>query len=218
MSAVGSEIQPQSICAVILAGGRGSRMGGVDKGLQAFKGQPLVTHAVQRLQAQTLGTPGLIGINANRNAQEYAALGHAVWADALEDFAGPLAGFHCAMQHCKEQTGSFDYLLIVPCDSPLFPLDLLERLATALTESQAAIAMVAIPEPDRNGVNVMRAQPVFCLLRMSLQPSLGQFLAAGGRKIDAWTQLHPTAIVPFDDARAFSNANTLAELQQLEQP
>ena len=213
-------INPHSICAVVLAGGRGSRMGGVDKGLQLFKGQPLALHAVQRLQAQTCGTLGLIAINANRNAQDYAALGPPVWADTLEDFAGPLAGFQSALQHCAGQEQTFDYLLVVPCDSPLFPLDMVQRLASGLQQAGADIAMVAIAEPDRNGVNVMRAQPVFCLMRTSLQASLGEFLAAGGRKIDAWTQLHPTAIVPFDDPqddpREFANANTLAELQHLE--
>lgn len=214
-------INPKTICATVLAGGRGMRMGGVDKGLQDFKGRALAWHAVQRLKAQTLGIPGLIAINANRHLQDYAAWGEPVWPDTMENFAGPLAGFQTALQHSQQQGTPFEYLLTVPCDSPLFPLDLLARLALELTSSKADIALAAIPEPDHNGVKIMRAQPVFCLMRTSLQAHLKDYLASGGRKISAWTGLHHTIEVPFDapqdDPHDFSNANTLAQLQQLEQ-
>jgi molybdopterin-guanine dinucleotide biosynthesis protein A len=118
-------------------------------------------------------------------------------------------------------TGPFDYLLVVPCDSPLFPLDLLQRLAQALGTSGADIAIAAIPEPDRHGTPVIRPQPVFCLLRTRLLDSLQTFMAEGGRKIDAWTATHSTVEVAFntprDNPQHFFNANTLAQLQQLEQ-
>jgi len=214
-------IHPKTICAVVLAGGRGTRMGGVDKGLQDFKGQALAWHAVQRLQAQAGGAPGLIAINANRNVQAYTAWGQPVWPDTMEDFAGPLAGFQTALQHCQQQDTPFEYLLTVPCDSPLFPLDLLERLTLGLSTSGADIALAAIPEAGRDGVTTLRAQPVFCLMRTSLQASLVDYMASGGRKIAAWTALHPLVEVPFntprDDPRDFANANTLAQLHQLEQ-
>lgn len=213
-------MDPKSVCAVVLAGGRGSRMGGVDKGLQAFNGKPLAWHAVQRLQRQTLGAPGLIAINANRNLADYAAWGQPVWPDTLADFAGPLAGFETALQHCQQPPTAYEYLLTVPCDSPLFPLDLLERLASGLAASHADMALAAAPEPDRHGVVRLRAQPVFCLMRTTLHAKLNAYLAEGGRKIHAWTDLHQAVEVPFDqpgdDPRAFANTNTPEQLDQLE--
>jgi molybdopterin-guanine dinucleotide biosynthesis protein A len=107
-------------------------------------------------------------------------------------------------------------LLTVPCDSPLFPLDLGERLYQAMDSQDADLAMAAAPEAD----GTVRPQPVFCLLKTELLESLVKFTQSGGRKIDAWTGQHRCAIVPFDQsgdsAQAFANANTLAELQQLE--
>jgi molybdopterin-guanine dinucleotide biosynthesis protein A len=112
------------------------------------------------------------------------------------------------------------YMLTVPCDTPMLPLDLAQRLAAILDAKDAEIAMVAAPEAGKDGHMQMRTQPVFCLLRVDLLESLVRFTQKGGRKIDAWTALHKTAIVPFDaptdDPQAFFNANTLAELQQLE--
>jgi molybdopterin-guanine dinucleotide biosynthesis protein A len=197
------------ITGVVLAGGRGSRMGGVDKGLQNFNGKPLALHTLLRLQPQV----GAVMVNANRNLPAYESFGAPVWPDVLSDYAGPLAGFLTGLQHC--QTG---FLVTVPCDTPLFPLDLVARLAKALDAQDADIAMAAAPEEDGQ----LRAQPVFSLLRVELSDSLVCFTRGGGRKIDAWTAQHKTVLVSFDqpgDApRAFFNANTLAELHQLEQP
>ncbi len=202
---------PAAITALLLAGGRGSRMGGVDKGLQLFQNQPLAQHALQRLRQQTL-PPAQLLINANRHLSEYAAFGAPVWPDAIADFAGPLAGFLAGLNHCETPL-----LLTVPCDVPYFPLSLCERLAQSLRTQQAEIAMAAALEDGR-----LRTQPVFCLLRTSLAKSLAHFLESGGRKIDAWTAQHKTVVVAFDeprdDQRAFANANTFAELRQLEQP
>jgi molybdopterin-guanine dinucleotide biosynthesis protein A len=213
-------IDPKTVCAVVLAGGLATRMGGVDKGLQHLNGQPLACHAVQRLQQQTLGTPGLIAINANRNLADYAAWGQPVWPDTLADFAGPLAGFQTALQHAQEQATPFEYLLTVPCDSPLFPLDLLERLALGLARPHATIALAAAPEADRQGVVRLRAQPVFCLMRTTLLPDLRAYMTEGGRKIHTWTQAHQAVEVPFDspadDPLAFFNTNTPEQLDQLE--
>lgn len=212
-------MEAAAVCAVVLAGGRATRMGGVDKGLQLFRGQPLVEIAMDRLRHQSAGVPGQIAINANRNQSAYAALGVPVWSDSVPDFAGPLAGFLCAMQQCQ---GRYDWVLSVPCDSPLFPLDLLARLAAALVQEESDIAMAMAPDVQADGSVVLRPQPVFCLMRSSLAESLERFIASGGRKVGAWTTSHRQTRVPFnaagDDARAFANANTLDELHDLEKP
>jgi molybdopterin-guanine dinucleotide biosynthesis protein A len=202
-------IDISDITGVILAGGRGSRMGGVDKGLQNFNGVPLALHTQLRLSPQV----GELLINANRNLAAYESFGVPVWPDAasLGDFAGPLAGFLTALERCETP-----YMLTVPCDTPLFPHDLVARLAQALETDNADIAMAAAREEDGQ----LRPQPVFCLMRASLLESVVRFTHGGGRKIDAWTSQHKTTLVAFDlpgdDAKAFFNANTLAELHQLE--
>jgi len=200
----------EGVTALILAGGRGSRMGGIDKGLQNFRGLPLALQTLMRLQLQSL-PPQEVLINANRNLAAYESLGAAVWPDTLDGFAGPLAGFLTGLERCETPL-----LLTVPCDTPLFPLDLIERLHAALIEQNADLAMAAAREEDGQ----VRPQPVFCLLRIELLDSLVAFTQNGGRKIDAWTGQHRCAIVPFDQPQdapeAFFNANTLEELQKLE--
>ncbi|MEZ0309754.1 MAG: molybdenum cofactor guanylyltransferase MobA [Ramlibacter sp.] len=200
-------IQTSDITGVILAGGRGSRMGGVDKGLQNFNGMPLALHSLMRLSPQV----GAAMINANRNLSAYESFGVPVWPDVISDYAGPLAGFLTALERCETQ-----WLVTVPCDTPLFPQDLVMRLAKAAHEQDAEIAMAAAREEDGQ----VRTQPVFCLLRTDLMESLVKFTHGGGRKIDAWTAQHKTVVVtfdaPHDDQRAFFNANTLAQLHQLE--
>ncbi len=195
-------IATQDITGLILAGGRGSRMGGVDKGLQNHNGIPLAMHALLRLQMQV----GSVMINANRNLGAYESMGVPVWPDALADYPGPLAGFLAGLEHCETP-----YLVTVPCDTPGFPLDLVERLASALEAERADIAMAATLEHGQRQV-----QPVFCLMKASLMESLVQFTQSGQRKIDRWTALHRCVEVVFDDAQAFFNANTLDELQQLQ--
>jgi molybdopterin-guanine dinucleotide biosynthesis protein A len=191
----------QDITGLILCGGRGSRMGGVDKGLQLHQGLALVEHALRRLQPQV----GRLMISANRNLGTYRALGHPVWPDPLADYAGPLAGWLAGLEHCRTP-----YLLTVPCDTPHFPPDLASRLATALQQADADIAMAATHEEGR-----MQAQPVFCLLKTTLRDSLVAYLKSGERKIDRWTALHRCTQVLFEPASQFANANTAAELQRL---
>ena len=206
-----SLISTSDITGLVLAGGRGSRMGGVDKGLQNFNGSPLALHAVLRLGIQV----GEVMVNANRNLAAYESFGTPVWPDADSSYPGPLAGFLTGLERCETP-----YLLTVPCDTPLFPLDLAERLSQAMAEHDAEIAMVSAPEADEAGDTALRPQPVFCLMRTSLLESLTRFVGQGGRKIDKWTAQHRTVQVPFDlpgdAADAFANANTLAELQALE--
>jgi molybdopterin-guanine dinucleotide biosynthesis protein A len=201
-----------SITGLILAGGRGARMGGVDKGLQNFNGTPLTLHTLMRLQMQDAVTLSEMMIIANRNLSAYESFGVQVWPDSTDNFAGPLAGFLTGLERCET-----DLLLTVPCDSPLFPLNLTQRLLDTLIAEDAEIAVAAAKEEDGS----VRAQPVFCLMRVSLLESLVKFMQSGGRKIDAWTAQHTTVLVPFDtddvDPRAFFNANTLEELHRLEQ-
>ena len=202
-------LHAEAITGVILAGGRGSRMGGVDKGLQNFNGVPMALHTLLRLSPQV----GEIMINANRNLAAYESFGAPVWPDStgLGEYAGPLAGFMTALERCETP-----YLLTVPCDTPLFPTDLVARMAKAFAHDGADFAVAAAREEDGQ----LRPQPVFCLMRVGMLESLMHFTKGGGRKIDAWTAQHKTVVVPFDqpgdDAHGFSNANTLAELHQLE--
>lgn len=196
-------ITPDQITGVILCGGRGTRMGGVDKGLQNHKGMPLAMHALLRLTPQV----GQVMINANRNLGAYEALGVPVWPDTVADYAGPLAGWLAAMEHCETP-----YLLTVPCDSPQFPTDLARRLADAMEQASADIAMAATIEDGRQ-----QLQPVFTLLKASLLESLMAYLNDGERKIDRWTAQHRCAVCVFEDARAFFNANTLGDLHALDQ-
>ncbi|MEJ8838920.1 molybdenum cofactor guanylyltransferase MobA [Ramlibacter sp. AN1133] len=201
-------IEKNAITGLVLAGGRGTRMGGVDKGLQNFRGMPLALHTMLRLAPQV----GEVMINANRNLSAYESFGVPVWPDGIGDYAGPLAGFLTGLERCETE-----YLVTVPCDTPLFPQDFVARLAEALEREDAEIAMAAAGEED----GTVRTQPVFSLMRHELMEDLVRFTQGGGRKIDAWTGQHKTVVVPFDrpgdDPSAFFNANTLAELHRLEQ-
>ena len=197
-------IDKTDITGLVLAGGRGSRMGGVDKGLQNHRGMPMALHALMRLSPQV----GEAMVNANRNLSAYESMGVPVWPDSLHDYAGPLAGFLVGLEHCETP-----YLVTVPCDSPLFPEDLVQQLAHALHTQDADIAMAATLD-----AGVLRAQPVFCLMKTELLESLVRFTQGGQRKIDSWTAQHRCVLVPFDDPGAFANANTPGELQQLQRP
>lgn len=195
-------IDRTAITGIVLAGGRGSRMGGVDKGLQPYRGTPLALHALLRLAPQV----GEVMINANRNLGAYESMGVPVWPDALPDYPGPLAGFLTGLERCETP-----FLATVPCDSPHFPVDLVERLASAFDDDASTeIAMAATSEGGE-----LMAQPVFCLLRNEVMESLIRFTQGGQRKIDRWTAQHRTRLVAFDDAAAFANANTPGELQAL---
>lgn len=205
-SRLGTGIPAEDITGLVLAGGRGSRMGGVDKGLQNHLGMPLALHCLLRLQSQV----GTTMLNANRNLGAYESMGVPVWPDLHPDFAGPLAGMLVGLEHCETP-----WLVTVPCDTPNFPTDLVSRLAAGALAENADMAMAATREPDAQGSQAVQVQPVFCLLKASLLESLQACLDRGERKIDRWTALHRCATVVFEDATAFFNANTLEELRQL---
>lgn len=188
-----------SISGVILAGGLARRMGGVDKGLIAFAGKPMIAHVVERLRPQV----DEILINANREIDQYEVYGYPVIPDEIEGFAGPLAGLHRGMSAANQP-----FVLTVPCDSPFLPADLASRLMQALRQADADLAVA------KTGT---QAHPVFCLCRTSLKNHLQNYLQGGGRKIDAWYNTLKVVEVAFDDQpQAFANINTLEELESLQ--
>jgi len=178
----------------VLAGGLGRRMGGVDKGLQPFRGRPMAQWAIERLAPQV---DELI-VNANQNRSDYERFGYRVVADELSGFAGPLAGLHAGMKAAGR-----DLVVTVPCDSPFLPGDLVARLRGALGANQLAVAKTGA-----------QPHPVFSLVSRGVLPHLEAFLTSGGRKIDAWYAALKVVEVRFDDeADAFRNINTLEELK-----
>jgi molybdenum cofactor guanylyltransferase len=195
-------IERGEITGLILAGGRGTRMGGIDKGLQNHLGMPLALHATLRLAPQV----GQVMISANRNLAAYESMGVPVWPDISPDYAGPLTGWLTGLEHCDTP-----YMVTVPCDAPNFPIDLVGRLADGLAGTKAEIAIAATREADAT-----RVQPVFCLMNSALLESLAAFLHAGQNEIACWTGRHRCVEVVFDDGRAFIDANTIAELQRLQ--
>jgi molybdopterin-guanine dinucleotide biosynthesis protein A len=189
---------PQQISGVILAGGLGRRMGGVDKGLQHLHDKPMVQWVLERFAPQV----DEVWINANQNAERYAAFGYPLLADQIAGFVGPLAGLHAALSKAAHPL-----VATVPCDSPLLPGDLVARLAVALEARAAQLAVARTFE---------QAHPVFCLCRRTVLPHLTAFLESGGRRFERWYATLNSIEVAFDDeAEAFSNINTRDELEKL---
>jgi len=183
------------VSGIVLAGGQGRRMGGVDKGLQLLRGKPMVEWVIERLSPQV----GEILINANQNLDQYAKYGHRVVPDEIAGFAGPLAGLHAGLKAAANPL-----IVTVPCDSPFLPQDLVSRLEKSLAERDLAVAKTG-DQPH----------PVFSLMKRQVRESLEAFLASGGRKIDAWYAALKVVEVSFDDeADAFRNINTLDELRR----
>jgi molybdopterin molybdotransferase len=193
----------ESISGLILAGGRGSRMGHVDKGLQPFRGATMVAHVLERLAPQVAS----VAINANQNLDTYAGFGVPVWADDTTGFAGPLAGLEAGMRR-----SATPYLLTAPCDSPFLPADLAERLFAQLQAQDADLAFAVTQEAGQRA----QPHPVFCLVKTSLLPVLSRYLEQGGRKMDGWYAGLKAVEVLFEDADAFRNINTLDELHTLD--
>lgn len=187
---------PERITGLVLAGGLGRRMGGVDKGLSLLDGEPLVEHIIRRLAPQV----GQLIINANQNHDIYAGFGYPVVGDRIEGHAGPLAGLEAGLAACTTP-----YLLTVPCDSPFLPADLVSRLAACLTAHKASIAVARTGE---------QLHPVFSLIRSDELPELQAFINAGGRRMEAGLRRLCWAPCPFDDCpEAFANINTPDELR-----
>jgi molybdopterin-guanine dinucleotide biosynthesis protein A len=188
-----------SITGIILAGGLARRMGGADKGLIPFLDKPMIAHVIDQLKPQVKH----ILINANREIETYESLGLLVIQDQIAGFAGPLAGLHIGMKHAKT-----DFVLSVPCDSPLLPNNLAIQLMNALQENNSDIAIAKTGQ---------QTHPVFCLCRTDLVLDLEKFLNNGGRKVEEWQKKHDITTVDFENqSMAFSNINTIDELTELE--
>ena len=186
----------KNITGIVLAGGQARRMGGGDKGLVPLNGTPLVSHAIRRLAPQV----AQVVISANRHHDRYAAFAGCVVADIIGGYAGPLAGIHAGMR-----AATSEWVVAVPCDSPFFPETLTAALLQAAGEQAAEVAVAAAAG---------RAQPVFMLAKRRLAGDIAATLAAIDGKIDRWYARLPHVIVPFDDAAAFDNINTPAQLKQ----
>lgn len=192
-------ISASDITAVILAGGRGRRMGGQDKGLIEINGRALVGILIDRLSEQV----STILINANRNRKRYQAFGYPVVSDQLDDYQGPLAGFACAMD-----TVDTDFILTLPCDGPSLASDYVARFITSQQRSGAAICVADDGE---------RLQPVHALIKVDLLTSLNAFLDSGDRKIDRWYAMHDFVKTDFSDcADMFRNINTPSDQQSMQ--
>jgi molybdopterin-guanine dinucleotide biosynthesis protein A len=195
----GAGSEPARVTGIVLAGGQGRRMGGVDKGLVMLAGKPMIAHVLERFVPQVAD----VLINANQNAGQYAALGYPVVPDAIGGYAGPLAGLHAGMTRATHPL-----VVTVPCDSPFLPTDLVARLAAALDAYGAQLAVARTYD---------QPHPVFCLVRRDVLPHLDSYLAGGGRKIDAWyATLHVLEVRFDDEADAFRNINTADELTAAE--
>ena len=188
------------ITGVILAGGQGRRMGGVDKGLRELRGKAMVAWVLERFAPQV----DEMLINANQNLDVYARFGHRVIPDEIGGFAGPLAGLQRGLSEATHPL-----VATVPCDSPFLPLDLIARLTAAMRQADADLAVAKTFD---------QPHPVFCLVKTSLAPHLQTFLESGQRKIDKWYATLNVVEVAFDDQEAaFSNINTVEELKSFEQ-
>lgn len=194
-----ASIDKQQITGLILAGGQGTRMGHIDKGLHAIDGSTLAALTLQRLKPQVAS----VLISANRNLDTYAQFGYPVLQDEIPGYAGPLAGMYTGLGQCKTP-----YLLTVPCDTPGFPQDLAQRLAFALKLAEADVALAVTGEPGNPELH-----PVFCLMKTDLLPSLGAYLRSGGHKVAGWMLQQPHALAHFTDQTAFININTPEELK-----
>jgi molybdopterin-guanine dinucleotide biosynthesis protein A len=192
-------LNKHNVTAVILAGGKGRRMDGEDKGLVELANRPLIEYVIDAIKPQV----ETIILNANRNQAQYSRYGYPVVSDTLEDYQGPLAGFICAM---KSSTTS--HIATLPCDGPFVPGDLVERLIFSLTNNDAEIAVAHDGD---------RMQPVYSLIPVTLSNSLNTFLDSGERKIDRWYKQHRIALADFSDCpETFRNINTAEQRDRLQ--
>jgi molybdopterin-guanine dinucleotide biosynthesis protein A len=192
-------LNKHNVTAVILAGGKGRRMDGKDKGLVELANRPLIEYVIDAIKPQVES----IILNANRNQEQYSRYGYPVVSDALADYQGPLAGFICAM---KSSTTS--HIVTLPCDGPFLPADLVDRLISSLADNNAEIAVAHDGD---------RMQPVYSLMPVTLSNSLGSFLDSGERKIDLWYSQHRVALADFSDCpETFRNINTAEQRDRLQ--
>ncbi len=184
-----------NLTALVLAGGRGTRMQGCDKGLLMLDGQTMIASILRQLASQCEN----ILINANRNLSEYRQYGYPVITDQHTDFQGPLAGMYAGLSHAAT-----DWMITVPCDGPILAADYCSRMMTAAARERCKIAVARLQN---------RIQPVYALLHRSLTDSLAACLHTQERKIDRWYERHDFCRVDFSDRPdMFGNVNTPEQL------
>ncbi len=190
----------EKITGLILAGGRGTRMGSVDKGLQILNGKPMVFHIIQRLSPQV----GSLMISANQNLEAYRKFGYPVLPDEIGGYEGPLAGLQTGLRHTQTP-----YLITAPCDGPFLPEDFVSKLWHGMKSQYADVAVATSGDGENE-----RTQPVYCLLKTSLLSEIENYLRSGQRKMDGWYASRNVAKIHFEDETAFRNINTLDELER----
>jgi molybdopterin-guanine dinucleotide biosynthesis protein A len=186
------------ITGCILAGGQGVRVGRKDKGLITLNGRYLSQHCIERLSPQV----GSIIISANRNIPVYESLGSIVIKDKTNRSSGPLSGFHSALE-----AATTTFVAFTPCDAPFFPQNLVEKLTEPFSDKKTEITMAIVGT---------KHQPVFAMVKSSLENSLALFLENGGRKIRSWFDSRTCVTVEFDNERQFMNINSLSDLEEAE--
>ncbi|MBT3196930.1 MAG: molybdenum cofactor guanylyltransferase [Gammaproteobacteria bacterium] len=189
------------ITGIILAGGRSRRMGGEDKGLSLLKGQPMIAYVIERLRPQV----ETLVISANRNHTQYRQFGYPVVADSLGEipFQGPLAGIARAIH-----STTTPYVLVTPCDTPLLPTHLVERLQSALQQGESPIAVAH---------DTVRLQPLCFLAKRSIHNTLTEQLNQGERRVQVWMESLQPSLCQFETPSLFSNINTPQERTAIEQ-
>ena len=186
------------ITGCILAGGQGIRVGGKDKGLITLNGRYLSQHCIERLSPQV----GSLIISANRNIPIYESFGCIVVQDKTDNSNGPLSGFHGALE-----AATTTFVAFTPCDAPFFPQNLVEKLMEPFSDEKTEITMAIVGT---------KHQPVFAMVKSSLENSLALFLENGGRKIRSWFDTRTCVTVEFDDKGEFMNINSPSDLEKAE--
>lgn len=192
-------ITPDRVTGLILSGGRGTRVGGMDKGLLPVQGETLITSCAARLAPQV----GELIINANRNLADYARLGYRVIGDLRDESLGPLAGIEAGLHACQTE-----WLISVPCDCPAFPLNLVSEMITALNHTEADIALAR---------SLGKTHPTFAMYHRSLAAHLSAALDAGVRRVSGWQRCHKVLEVTFANEADFVNLNTFDDVAAFEQ-
>ena len=195
MSPARSNTAPH-VSAIVLAGGRATRLGGIDKGWYRVGDTPLISHTLARLAGQVDD----VVISANRSLARYQALGHRAVADTFVDYAGPLAGIAAALPQVRHA-----YALIVPVDTPKLPLDLAERLCEAMNNTTDLV--VASSPRGR--------QPLHCLVRGRVLDSLRLALANGERRVMRWQDSLSMTQVAWSSDTPFLNINRDIDADQV---
>ena len=180
------------ISCIILAGGEGKRVGGVDKGLLEYKNRPLIEYIINTIRPQVDD----IVISANRNHDRYKQYSSKVVSDKSEKYLGPMAGIDAALPHCKH-----DWVLIIACDTPLLAADIIDKFLQTKTDSKLYIA------ESNNKMQLL------LLLHRSLHSSIKRALSENQLRLMRWAKSQQPEIVIFHAVAAFKNFNNSKDFE-----